>query len=210
MIPLTNKLRVLVCALTLFAGTTQAATVGLTLNSNIDPFNVIGGDSITFTVGMTSPTPITGYTLDIRYDMSELSFVSSSQSLPFFGGFKPPFTLNPSTTAGDLDSTGLATSGSGRASLLFPNNSDPIGDLFSLTFNVLNPITDNLDDLTIGILNTAADAINPAFGAAPITLTSNTVSAQISSVPVPAALWLFGSGLMGLVSMARKQKQILI
>lgn len=36
--------------------------------------------------------------------------------------------------------------------------------------------------------------------------TSDTMSVQLSSVPIPAAAWLFGSGLMGLVGLARRKK----
>ena len=42
-------------------------------------------------------------------------------------------------------------------------------------------------------------------------LSGNTANAQLSLtgtgvVPVPAAVWLFGSGLLGLVGMARRKK----
>ena len=35
---------------------------------------------------------------------------------------------------------------------------------------------------------------------------SLSLTGVISSVPVPAAIWLFGSGLLGLVGMARRKK----
>ena len=35
---------------------------------------------------------------------------------------------------------------------------------------------------------------------------SGSISPVISSVPVPAAAWLFGSGLLGLVGIARRKK----
>ncbi len=40
--------------------------------------------------------------------------------------------------------------------------------------------------------------------------TSGTVSyvGQVSAVPVPAAVWLFGSGLLGLVGISRRRKQV--
>ena len=40
--------------------------------------------------------------------------------------------------------------------------------------------------------------------------TSGTVSyvGQVSAVPIPAAVWLFGSGLLGLVGIARRRKQV--
>ena len=64
----------------------QAATIDLVLSSDLDPLTVTGGEQITFTVGITPLEVITGYTLDIRYDQSELDFVSSAQLVPFFMG----------------------------------------------------------------------------------------------------------------------------
>jgi hypothetical protein len=33
-----------------------------------------------------------------------------------------------------------------------------------------------------------------------------TLTPQVSQVPIPAAAWLFGSGLLGLVGIARRKK----
>jgi hypothetical protein len=168
---------------------------------------VTGGEQITFTVGIApTDTVITGYTLDVRYDQSELDFVSSAQLVPFFnGGFTKPFFLDPATSGADPGDTGLATSDSGRASLIGTDNSDPIGDLFSLTFSVLTPVADGQADLEIGILNTAADDINPPIGADPFDIGTGIVTAEIGVIPVPAAVWLFGSGLLGLFGVARRK-----
>jgi len=35
----------------------------------------------------------------------------------------------------------------------------------------------------------------------------NYVGGQASVVPIPATVWLFGSGLLGLVGIARRKKQ---
>jgi hypothetical protein len=200
----------LFCAITaVFAvsvSQSHAVTIDLTLASDKDPLMVTSGEQITFTVGITPLEAIAGYTLDIRYDQSELDFISSAQLVEFFGnGTIFPYTLDPATTAGDAGSTGLATSSSGRAALLSTFNSDPVGALFSLTFTVLTPVADSLADLEIGLLNTAADDISPPIGGEPFDIATGIVSAEIAAIPVPAAVWLFGSGLLGLFGVARKQ-----
>jgi hypothetical protein len=202
-----NKFKMLLLAGSWAMSSAQAATIGLTLSSDKDPLGVSAGESITFTVGMTPVSAITGYTLDIRFDDAELDFDTSEQLVPFFNGaFVPPYTLDPATTASsDAGSTGLATSDSGRASVIQTNDSSPVGDLFSLTFTVLDPVIDGLDDLVVGILDTAADDINPPIGGEPFTIDPAVVSAQIGAVPVPAAVWLFGSGLLGLIGIARRR-----
>ena len=194
----------------LAAAPAGAATIGLTLDSDKDPLTVTPGESITFTVGMTPAEAITGYTLDIRYDTNELAFESSNQLVPFFsGGFTPPYTLDPANTAGDAGSNGLTNSANGRASVLQVSDSDPVGALFDLTFTVLTPANDSEPDLSVGLLDTAADDINPPLGNSPFTITPAMVSAavgtSVSQVPVPAALWLFGSGLLGLTGIGRRK-----
>jgi hypothetical protein len=72
---------------------------------------------------------------------------------------------------------------------------------------VLDPIADGMDDLMVGILDGAADDINPPLSGSPFTIDPGVVTAQIGAVPVPvpAAIWLFGSGLLGLVGVARRK-----
>lgn len=185
----------------------HAAAIGLTLTPSTDPLLVSAGDTITFSVGMSPSQVITGYTLDIRYDTTEMSFVSASQQVPFFSGaLEPPFALDPGTTAGDPGSSGLATSSSGRASVLQTTNSEPVGDLFNLTFSVTAPVLDGMADLTVGILNASADDINPPIGGSPFDIDPNIVSTSIGAVPIPAAAWLFGSAVLGVAGLSRRRK----
>jgi len=187
-----------------------AATIGLTLTSDKDPLTVTAGEMITFTVGMTPSSVITSYNLDIRFDDTELYFLSSEQLVTFFdGALHPPYLLDPATTAtGETGSSGLATSDSGRAAVVQTSNSEPVGSLFSLTFTVLEQVADGLDDLMIGILDSAANDISPPIGGDLFTIDPAVVTAQIGTVPVPAAVWLFGSGLLWLIGIARRKKDI--
>ncbi|MEO1899651.1 MAG: PEP-CTERM sorting domain-containing protein, partial [Methylococcales bacterium] len=50
-----------------------------------------------------------------------------------------------------------------------------------------------------------AHSIDSAFGAATTTISNFSAPA---AVPVPAAVWLFGSGLMGLIAMRKKPSHL--
>jgi hypothetical protein len=52
-------------------------------------------------------------------------------------------------------------------------------------------------------LGLAPGAYNWTWGSGP---TEDTLTLNVGAVPIPAALWLFGSGLLGLVGMARRKK----
>jgi len=191
----------------LAASTAHAASIGLTLRSDKDPLTLTPGDSITFTVGIEPASVITGYTLDIRYDMGELDFLSASQLVPYFGGaFTPPFSLDPEGTASsDAGSTGLATSDSGRASVLQVSDSVAVGDLFSLTFTAFNPVLDGAPDLTVGILSAVADDISPGLGGSAFTINPDVVQAEVAAVPEPVSLLLVASA-AGLLILRRPQR----
>ena len=66
--------------------------------------------------------------------------------------------------------------------------------------------------LTSGIAVTAVDAaLMPDLPATTAIMLTNTGAAisvvtNVSAVPVPAAVWLFGSGLLGLIGVARRKK----
>lgn len=198
-----KKLSLLFLVATLGISTSHATTVGLTLSSDKDTNMVSSGELITFTVGLTPEVVISGYTLDIQYDRAELGFVSAAQLTPFELApsffFPVGFFIDPTVS--------LMNSDSGRASVLGTSNSAPVGDLFSLTFTVLDIISDDRNDLMVGFLDAAADDINQAVGASKFDYEGEVkVVAQVSNVPVPAAMWLFGSGLIGLVITSRNRK----
>lgn len=47
---------------------------------------------------------------------------------------------------------------------------------------------------------------NPGSGANPTGLLVTNLMGEVSAIPIPAAVWLFGSGLIGLIGIARRKK----
>ena len=171
----------------------QAVSIGLSLTADQNLTTIGNNETVTFTVGINPPTTITGYTLDILIDSGELIYQSAQELLVN----SLAFTVNP----GD----GLSTSESGRASLLQLSNIDSATDLFSLTFLTGNVLGDGLPDITVGILDSAADDINKPVGGAPLTIAPDTVSASVGVIPEPTSLILMGTGLVGFAGIGRKR-----
>lgn len=130
-----------------------STTIDLTLSvaRRLDP------DQVTFTVGLASaddgaPLPISGYTLDFSFDDAELAFADAAQLVPFpIGtiGFTPPNNCTAGRcTAGNI--LGVA--------------SDPVGPLFSITFDVIAVEDDGIDDFTAGILDPVFDDVSQPVG----------------------------------------------
>lgn len=75
---------------------------------------------------------------------------------------------------------------------------DLVNPFDSTPFNNFIPVDSNIGLLPAGIYDFQVHA-----------LSADTIiysSFEVSSVPVPAAIWLFGSGLLGLVGVARRKK----
>ncbi len=81
------------------------------------------------------------------------------------------------------------------------NSSSPPPDLIVLT--VLTPFSVNAD---IGLLSTGVYNVNANFYVDGILEQTVTDSFTVSSVPIPAGAWLFGSGLLGLIGIAKRKK----
>ena len=88
-----------------------------------------------------------------------------------------------------------------------PILADEVG-LNGLVFAELsNNIADNLDSTT-GLLLSAPLSINADTSLNDWAVFGVWSGANVSTVPVPAAIWLFGSGLIGLVGMRKKSSKV--
>ena len=147
-------------------------------------------------------------TIEVFFDFSVL--------LDFGSGFGPASVVSQGILTGGIVSHTLGTAGT-----------DPLGSTFFTDSNFPNNIFgyqfDDLDGAVTGFLADGATVAarsemfvrlrGPGFetgGVAsigdPLDLSASAFSGSFSIVPVPAAVWLFGSGLLGLVGIARRKK----
>jgi len=143
--------------------------------------------------------------------LSANGFASSLDGSPIAGG---TFTLSADISAGGILNSGtIAITGT---SGIYNSGTLISGSLTEVGFGA-NEVLEFLFDPTGGDLFAAytgrrggiilsasgynGDEFNSNFASAPFNAFSDT-----APVPVPAALWLFGSGLLGLMGLAKRAK----
>ena len=144
----------------------------------------------TLTPDSTSPFSTIG-TTNVNGDYTQNSFSTYSVEIENLLSFDKLNVTGIATLAGELDVT-LANNA------IFQD-----GDSFDILF--AESIVGEFDLLSLAILDEGL-AWDFSFIADAIGTTDIARLSVISTVPVPAAVWLFGSGLIGLVGFARRKK----
>jgi len=175
-------LRLVGAAALLFSasGVALADTVGF----NPDPKNVALGDMFTVDIVGIGFTELAGGVIDLGFDGAVLQINSVSID-PYWDFLPDGGALTDSNT----------WSGIGFDVLV---NDPAVGDFIiaKISLTALTVGSSSLEILgTSEFFNGSVDELFP-------TLSNGTVNV----VPVPAAVWLFGSGLLGLVGIARRNK----
>ena len=188
--------------------TTSLATANTVSFVEGPNFTTGGANPITLTLQATFDTdPVDAGDIIIHWDDALFDYVSISAVDPLI--FDEFHDFGPSL-AGDTSITGdqLAAGQEGIGmSLFFEGGAGQASggpfNLITITLNTTLPsgvFTDviGIDDVVFG---------GWAAGGSPITGTTiyEPVTVSVGAVPVPAAAWLFASGLLGMVGIARRQ-----
>jgi hypothetical protein len=193
-----------------------------TLNASAGTFNVISG---TFEVFDTSGVPIDGVTLLLgngvliegAYNGDAASI--STNPLATYAGFETAlFFGNPGTPIDFYYAPSGVFDGPGN-----PTYSAPTIDFIAMTADMTSIFANWNSDPSIsyvGEFNVGGIAGITALGPyswelswshiqtdGPFTGLTTKMTMVVSQVPLPAAVWFFGSGLLGLIGVARRKKQ---
>jgi len=184
-----KKIRMIMSVLTLMGLSAGQAVAVSTVQ--LDQPNPI------FTAGSPTLDVLLTGTFDVAVDAGDFTVSWDPTVLEYTGTViaDPPWDTNvvdaSSAATGTLDFIILGTSGSAVT----------VFDIATLSFNVIGADGD-FSEIAM------ADAFTgwSAPGAVPVPVTYVDGQVTVTPVPVPAAVWLFGSGLLGLVGMARRKK----
>ena len=175
--------------------TAVALSLGVSAAADAGTSGLTGVWSGTYSFAMFSPgggpvgAPTAPQSWTWDFDAGTVSIVNTTT---FYASV---WTAHDTTFADNGDGTYGGTAGS--ANMLFDwsvNTNIPVEAVWD--------VTDNGDGTaTVGSVSTVILGSSPAFPGFHPTFTGG-----LNAVPVPAAVWLFGSGLLGLVGVARRRR----
>lgn len=204
-----KKFRLLICtAFWLYAGSSQASTFvnpgfSLTMVSISDITQI--GNSVNVKIGVSglggNLAPSLGaYDLDLSFDPSHLAFTGAVFGDALLGNQLDLFNFGGNLSGADLTDPGTVN--------FYEVSFDSVTDLNDLQVNSFTLATLSFDVLDFGTsdLTLSVNAFGDAEGNdLPVT----TLSTSVTTVPLPSAIFLMASGLMGL-GFAGKPRKVVI
>jgi hypothetical protein len=161
-----------------------------TSNSPVQAASVTGSMGLTGAFTASGGTDLSDAT---SLDLTTATGTSGSGLIGTTVGFltsgtinNSPFTFNPSTAVNSL-----LTIGGWQVDLS--------------TISIVDQTTSVLNLAGSGAISGNGYDLTPTQWTLSANATGNSYSMTVTAVPIPAAIWLFGSGLLGLIGIARKK-----
>jgi hypothetical protein len=175
------------CALGLSANTSLAATVGITP----DAPGYFLNDIVTLSIdGSDFTESVDGAGFTLSWDPSILSYTGTLIDNP------------PWDTSAYIDNS----ASNGTLDRIFVGSSSGAGTDFALADITFTALALGSTDILIG--TSGGGCVPGACGVFSTNgeLLTNFTPTQVNVVPIPAAAWLFGSGVVGLIGLSRRRK----
>lgn len=178
--------------ITTLALSTNVNAASISFSSN--DISVALGDTFTVSILADFTDDATlGGGLDVFFDDSVLSFQSWSFDTTTFI-LDPSFNRSPDLLSSELEGIAFGNFGGINTS----------GVLGTLTFEAINS-GNSLLSMAVTSDPLKGGDFYSAISFGPQIVNFDTANVSVSAVPLPAAVWLFGAGLLGLAGIARKR-----
>lgn len=181
-----NIKNLLLMVMLLFSGLVQASiNLGFQIQSQnpqwVDLRIVVSG------LGAASAPALSAYDLDIHFDPNQLAFNGAVFGDSEIGNQLDLFALSANPSAAALTALGVLN--------IFELSLDSVQDLNGLQVDSFSLATLSFNVLQQGVSQLDM-VVNSFVDAEGIALSVTAEAAQISSVPLPSAVWLMASGLL--------------
>lgn len=159
--------------------------------------DVFAGDTVTVDIVAADLVAAVGGSMDITWDSTVLTMTDVLSGVSIA---TPPWD-DPDTLPFSFSDRGVLSSG--LLSGLRVGTFTPVSGtaaVATLTFTATN------SNVPSSTLITVADGAGQGGGWSPLIDLYETGTVNVNPVPIPPAVWLFGSGLLGMVGVARRRR----